>query len=105
MRYPKLAGTLVFVLCALSACGPGATTDQGSLTLSEAVYEAGQVQQRSDFVVYRDDTYPFEVQLPREWYIGDVSNGAYGIVASSTNDVSQPRALVAVVAEPIGPDF
>ena len=73
MRYPTQVSVLFLVLYALTACGTGATADGGTATLSEAVYDAAKVQARSDFVVYQDETYPFELQLPREWYIGDVS--------------------------------
>lgn len=107
IRSGKHIAALALALAALSACGSSgaATAELGTPAATEAVYDARQATERTDFVVYQDETYPFEMQLPREWYVGEFSTDSYGIVATNTNDASEPRALVAVVAEPLGPDF
>ena len=105
MHYLKQSCIVLATLLVLAACGPSATSGQTSTSSKQVVYDAQQAQQRSDFTLYRDSTFPFEMQLPSEWYVGDVSNETYGMVATNSNDISEPRALVAVIAEPIGPDF
>lgn len=92
----KLASIALVVL--LSACGGAA---QQITPAEPVVYQLpSPASFRTDLVTYSDPNYPFVVQLPREWYAGELST-ADGIVATNTNQPGQPRAAISIVAEPI----
>ena len=92
----RLGSGLLAILLWLAGCG----SSTPPLPLGEALtYEATAT--RSDFTLYSDPTYPFEVQLPRDWYIGQLAGTTYSIVASSTNDPGQPGATINIAAFPV----
>lgn len=89
----------VLLLVGLAACGG---QPQALAPAEPVVYQLSSPEAvRSDLVSYSDDSYPFVIQLPREWYAGELSGSTYGIIATSTNQPGQPRAAILVVAEPI----
>lgn len=83
------------VVALLTACG---SAQSQAPAASSVVYVASA--QPADFVVYRDPQYPFQLQVPRDWYLGQLSSPTYGIVLTSNNDPKQPRAAMSVLVEP-----
>jgi hypothetical protein len=86
------------VVMTLVACGGQTPT----ATLSEpASYSVANRTTRTDFVDYEDAEYPFSLNLPRSWYMGQLDLDTYGIVVASTNEPSEPRSAISIFAEPM----
>jgi hypothetical protein len=82
-----------------SGSPPAAANDSAGV----AVYDSVPIP-RTDFVKYEDEEYPFEVWLPREWYIGQLSGPDYGMMVLSDNDPNKPRAGIMILVEPVATD-
>lgn len=87
----------MIAILVLTGCGGAASQP----TLSDPVsYTIEQAVERTDLLDYHDTDYPFALRLPREWYLGQLEDHHYGLVAASTNDPSQPRAAISILVEP-----
>jgi hypothetical protein len=94
-----------------STLNPAATVDESQEAAHESSAPAeGSVvytqpaSPRTDFVKYEDEVYPFEVWLPREWYIGQLSEPSYGVTVLSDDDPGAERAIMMFLVEPVGSD-
>lgn len=97
-RYATVA---ILMLATLSACG-GGQAEPAAVQLSDpAIYKTTSAVPRTDFVTYSDAEYPFMVNLPREWFMGQLDYDTYGLVVASTNEPGQERSAITVIVEPV----
>lgn len=95
-RWFRLITSAVGLVILLGGCASQSAPEP----VAAASYAAA-VTQRADFTLYEDSEYPFSLQLPNAWYVGQLSGDQYGIVAVNTNDPGQPRASINVIVEPV----
>jgi hypothetical protein len=85
------------LLLLLNTCGG---TGAASSTTPIA-YNATTLTMQADLLPYHDPTFAFDMQFPRQWYMGQSSGSGYGIVAASSTDPSVPRAALSVAVEKV----
>ena len=97
LRYIRRSLTLLMLLW-LTACG---TAQPPAHLADPVVYRGAPIgAPRTDFTAYRDARYPFELWLPREWYMGQLESTTYGIVVTSDDDPARARVAISVLVEP-----
>lgn len=77
-----------------------ASTSGAALDGARSATYSAPVLGRSDFGVYKDDTYPFSVSLPRERYIAQARSSAYNIIVSDKETPGPTNAIVSVLVLP-----
>jgi hypothetical protein len=98
-RYQQAFRQLGIALCALlwlCACG-----EQAQVPIGAAATYTSSGETTAGLVRYEDDTVPFAIDLPSDWFIGQLDRDEYALLATSSNKVSEPRAAIAVVVEPL----
>lgn len=85
---------IVFYLLLLCACG-----DPPQALLADSVIYTAAEASGTGLTSYQDETYPFTIDLPSDWFIQEVEDDTYAVLVVSNDSEIEDRAMIAVVVE------